>query len=208
MFRNKSLFLIVGIVAVICLIVPQVFAAKESKTLENLMSAYVGESNANAKYLAYAKKADEEGYGEVASLFRSAAKAEEIHAVKLSKEIKGMGGTPAVEIKLPEIKTTKENLTDALKGESYERDTMYPEFIKTAKKENKPDAIKVFNYAKAAETTHAAFYQDYLAKLDSLKGSKAKDFFVCGECGYTVVKVDYEKCPICFSPKDIMVKIS
>jgi len=181
--------------------------AKEGATLANLQKAYDGESNAHARYLAFAKKADEEGYGQVASLFRAAAKAEEIHFNAHAVVIKKLGGVPKADVKSPDVKSTKENLEAAVKGESYERDTMYPEFIQAAQKENVSAAVETFSNAKAAEGVHAKLYQDALANLDSWKGGK-KDFFVCPECGNTVVALTFEKCPVCATPKGKFVKVS
>lgn len=177
------------------------------KTLDNLQAAFNGESNANAKYLAFAAKADEEGFGQVASLFRAAAKAEEVHAAKHATVIKKMGAVPKADIQNPEVKSTKENLDAAIKGETYERDVMYPDFIKTAKAEKNMDALEAFNFAKTAEAEHAKFYNEDLQKLDSLKGKTKKTFFVCTVCGYTVTKIDFDKCPSCFYPKDKYVKV-
>jgi len=174
--------------------------AVQGKTLDNLMAAYNGESNAHAKYLAYAKKADEEGYGKVASLFRAAASAEEIHLNNHAQVIAGMGGTAKADIKLPEIKSTMENLKDAVKGETYERDTMYPEFIAQAQKESNADALRTFNYAKDAEGEHAKLYQ---TALDNLAGWKTTntDFYVCPTCGYTTMgKPGFASCPVCYTP--------
>ena len=166
----------------------------------NLMAAYNGESNAHAKYLEYAKKADEEGYGKVASLFRAAASAEKIHLTNHARVIESMGGTPKADIKLPAVKSTKENLEDAVKGESYERSTMYPEFITQAEKENNPDAILTFTYAKAAEAEHAKLYQTALADLAKWKAPKT-NFYVCPICGYTVEgKPSFAACPVCGTP--------
>ncbi len=186
------------------------FAADTGKaaTLANLQTAYNGESNAHARYVAFAKKADAEGYGQVASLFRAAAKAEEIHANNHAAVIKKMGGTPDAKIETPVVKTTKENLEAAIKGETYERDKMYPEFIKQAKEVRDTAALETFNYAKTAEAEHAKLYSEALKDLDKLKGSKAKDYFVCGICGYTVTKIDFAKCPSCFSPKDKYVTVA
>ena len=181
--------------------------AKESATLANLQKAYDGESNAHARYLAFAKKADEEGYGQVASLFRAAAKAEEVHFNAHAVVIKKLGGVPKADVKSPDVKSTKENLEAAVKGESYERDTMYPEFIQAAQKENVPTAVETFSDAKAVEAVHAKLYQEALANLDSWKGAK-KDFFVCPECGNTVVALTFEKCPVCATPKDKFMKVS
>lgn len=179
---------------------PWYAGAVENKTLADLMTAYNGESNAHAKYLAYAKKADEEGYGKVASLFRAAADAEGVHLKSHAEVIKGMGGTPKADIKLPEVKSTKENLEDALKGETYERLTMYPEFIARAKEDNNKQAVRTFTYAKFAEAEHAKLYKEALDNLEGWKGAKA-DFYVCPTCGFTVNgKPSFEGCPVCATP--------
>ncbi len=179
---------------------------KSPKTLENLMKAYDGESNANAKYLEFAKKADEEGYGKVASLFRATAKAEEIHAGNHAEVIKSLGGTPKAEIKLPEIKTTAENLKAAIEGESYEFQTMYPEFIQTAKDEKNREAVRSFNYAKTAETEHAKLYKNALDNLEQWKGDKGT-WYVCSVCGWTTSTLPDEKCPSCFKSVDNYTKV-
>jgi rubrerythrin len=177
-------------------------APPAASTLDNLQAAYNGESNASAKYAAFAKKADEEGYGQVASLFRAASRAEQIHAATHAGVIKKLGGVPKADVKAPEVKTTKENLQAAIAGESYERDTMYPEFLAKAKKDANRDAIETFNFAKAAEAEHAKMYSESLAKLDSLKGSKAVTYYVCTVCGFTTAKLDFQKCSVCFNSKD------
>lgn len=176
--------------------------AGTAATLTNLQTAFNGESNAHARYLAFAKEADTEGYGEVASLFRAAAKAEEIHANNHAAVIKKLGGKPEAKIDTADVKTTKENLEAAIKGESYERDTMYPQFLKQAREVRNTDAIQTFNYAKTAEAEHAKLYTAALKNLDKSKGTKAKNYYVCGVCGYTVEKIDFAKCPSCFSPKE------
>src|SRR5450759_5544610 len=179
-------------------------AAAATKTLDNLQAGFNGESNAQSRYLAFAEKADQEGYGEVASLFRAAAKAEEVHAANHAAVIKKMGGTAH----FPVVTSTKENLEAAIKGESYERDTMYPEFLKQARAEGNRDAVQTFNYAKTAEGEHAKLYSEALNNLPKLKGSKAKDYFVCTVCGYTTSKLDFSKCPSCFTHKDKYEKVS
>jgi len=175
--------------------------------LDNLMTAYNGESNAHARYAAFAKKADDEGYGQVASLFRATARSEEIHANNHAEVIKELGGTSKASIKLPPIASTKENLGAALEGETYERDTMYPDFIKLAKDEGNKKAVRTFNFALQAETEHAKLYKDALDNLDKWKGAK-RDFYVCPVCGYTVEKLTFEKCPACSTPKDKYEKIT
>lgn len=183
-------------------------AMAATKTLDNLQTGFNGESNANPRYLAFAEKADQEGYGEVASLFRAAAKAEAVHAANHAAVIKMVGGTPQAKIEAPVVKSTKENLEAAIKGESYERDTMYPEFLKQARAEGNRDAVQTLNYAKTAEGEHAKLYSEALNNLPKLKGSKAKDYFVCTVCGYTTSQMDFSKCPSCFTHKDRYEKVS
>jgi rubrerythrin len=121
-----------------------------SKTLANLQSAYNGESNAHAKYLEFAKQADSEGYGKVASLFRAAAAAEQIHLTCEAAVIREMDAMPQADVKPAPVKSTKQNLEDsANKGEAYERDTMYPQFIKQAHKDANGEAAQCFTWARA-----------------------------------------------------------
>lgn len=177
--------------------------AGESKTLENLLTAYNGESNAHAKYLAYAEQADKEGYGKVASLFRAAAKAEEIHLNNHARVITAMGVSPRADIKLPAIKSTKENIEDGLKGESYERDTMYPGFIAQAEQEKNTDAVRTFTYARDAEAEHAKLYGQALNNLEQWKVQNA-EFSVCPTCGLTVQgKPEFTSCPVCSTPSKL-----
>ena len=182
-------------------------ASKGAKTLENLQTAFNGESNANAKYLAFAKKADDEGYTKVASLFRAAARAEEIHMNNHSEVIKKMGGDPTADVKPAEIKTTAENLKGAIEGETYERDKMYADFIAEARSNGNTDALKTFNFAKVAEGEHAKLYAEALANLADWKGGKTT-FFVCSTCGYTTTDVNLQKCPVDFTSKEKFESIS
>jgi rubrerythrin len=172
-------------------------AAPASKTtLDNLLTAYDGESNANARYLAFAKKADEEGYGQAASLFRAAARAEQVHFERHAAVIKELGGTPKANIETPVVKTTKENLEVAFKGEIHESTVMYPEFIAKAKKDKIKSAVDAFEDAGAAEAVHAKWYKKAIDNLDAWKGQK-KDFYVCPLCGNVVDVLKGSKCPIC-----------
>ncbi len=182
-------------------------AATAGKTLDNLQAAFNGESNARARYLAFAKKADVEGYAPVASLFRAAARAEEIHAANHAAVIRKLGARPAARIAEPAVGSTRDNLAAAIKGESYERDSMYPEFIKAARAERQKGALESFNYAKTAEGEHANLYAKALENLDTATGA-AVTYYVCTVCGYTTTKVDFEKCPACFSPKDKYIKVA
>ena len=182
-------------------------AATSTSTKENLLAAFQGESNARARYVAFAAKADQEGYGRVASLFRAAARAEEIHAKNHADVLKKIGVEAKADLKAADVKSTRENLKAALEGETYERDTMYPQFLVKARQDGNRDAIETFNMAKMAEAEHAKLYTAALAGLDAAKGSASEPLYVCTVCGYTTTKIDFEKCPACFNPKDRYVKV-
>jgi rubrerythrin len=178
---------------------PRLARAANATTAQNLLAAYGGECNAHAKYLAFAAKADGEGFGATGSLFRAVAKAEEVHAGNLAEVIKEGGGTPKAEIKAADVKATQDNLKAAIAGETYEKDTMYPAFIKQAKQEANADALKAFNYAKAAEVEHARLYAAALADLPKGKSAKT-EYYVCPVCGMTTKgKPGYGECPVCYT---------
>ena len=177
-------------------------------TLQNLQTAFNGESNAGARYLAFARQADKEGYGEVASLFRAAARAEKVHAMNHAAVIQELGGNATADLKEPVVKSTRENLEEAIKGESYERDTMYPEFLKAARSDRNSRAVRTLNLAKSAESEHAKLYAAALANLDKLKGSKSKTYFVCPVCGFTSQDPSFKECPSCFTSKDEFEKVA
>lgn len=177
-----------------------------SKTLDNLMAAYNGESNAHAKYVEFAKKADLEGYAGAASLFRAAAAAEKTHARNHAEVIAKLGGTPKADVKPPAVKTTAENLRAAIDGESYERDTMYPGFIAEARATGNTDALRSFNFAISAEAEHAKLYGEAAGSLEAWKQATA--FYVCPVCGKTVRAASFEKCPVCFTQADKFAKVS
>ncbi|MBU0908796.1 MAG: rubrerythrin family protein [Proteobacteria bacterium] len=152
------------------------------KTDENLHEAFAGESQANRKYLAFASKADKEGFAQAAKLFRAAAAAETIHAHAHLRALKGVGATA-------------ENLQEAIAGETHEFKNMYPQMIKAAEAEGHKAALRSFQYANAVEKEHAALYQK---ALDSLEAAPAEyDYYVCSVCGHTHEKEAPEKCPVC-----------
>lgn len=181
--------------------------AAEGKTLANLQEAFNGESNAHARYTAFAEKADAEGYTKAASIFRAAARAESIHAENHAKVIRSLGAEPKADVVTPTVKTTAENLKAAIEGESYERDTMYPEFIAAAKSEGVKDAVRSFNFAAEAEAGHAALYTDALASLDQMTG-KPLTLYVCPSCGRTVLGLEGSKCPVCYTENEKFIEIS
>ncbi|MGH9523151.1 MAG: rubrerythrin family protein [Terriglobales bacterium] len=178
----------------------------ETATLKNLQAAYNGESNAHARYLVFAVKAAEEGFAGVASLFRAAARAEKIHANNHAVVIRKMNAEPQATIEAGPVRSTRENLMAAIEGETYERDVMYPEFIKIAQQENNPAAIRTFNYALEAETEHARLYADALAELPSHRGRTT--YLVCAVCGFTAEKLEGARCPVCNNPKERFETVS
>jgi len=163
-----------------------------SKSEEYLNEAFAGESQANRKYLAYAAKADQEGYPQVARLFRAAAEAETVHAHNHLRALKAVGGT-------------KENLVDAIKGETHEFKHMYPEMIEAAKAEGHKDAERSFSYANEVEKIHAQLYQKL---LDGLEGAQEDySYYVCPVCGYTAEKGAPDTCPVCGTKGSMFKKI-
>jgi rubrerythrin len=163
-----------------------------TKTESNLKEAFAGESQANRKYLAFAKKAEEEGYPQVAKLFRAAAEAETVHAHNHFRVLKG-------------IKSTKENLQDAIGGETHEFKSMYPGMIETAKLEKDDAALRSFHFANEVEKIHASLYSK---ASESLGKNEAVDYYVCPICGNTVEKAAPDRCPICGAPGKSFIKIA
>lgn len=153
-----------------------------TKTEDALAAAFAGESQANRKYTNFAAQADKEGYSQAARLFRAAAEAEAIHAANHLRALKA-------------VKSTKENLREAITGETHEFKEMYPEMIAAAKAEGAKDAERSFNYANAVEEHHAKLYHEMLEGLDAKKESYP--YFVCPVCGMTVEREAPEKCPVC-----------
>jgi rubrerythrin len=152
-----------------------------SKTEQNLQDAFAGESQANRKYLAFAKKADRDGHPQVAKLFRAAAEAETVHAHSHLRTLKG-------------IKSTAENLQEAIAGETHEFKSMYPAMIETAKAEDEGAALRSFTYANEVEKNHAELYQKALDNLDS---PVEVNYYVCSVCGYTCENEAPDVCPVC-----------
>jgi rubrerythrin len=180
--------------------------APESQTLRNLQAAYEGESNATIKYTAFAIKAEVDGFLRAAALFRAAARAEQVHATHHARVIVKLGGTPHADIHAPEVKSTRENLDVAKAGEVYERDVMYPDFIKEAVASGHKDAVRTFTLALKAETVHAQLYGEALENLEAQRVKTT--FYVCLECGeVTDNPAETEHCPICNSPKEKFVAV-
>ncbi len=162
-----------------------------ANSTENLKDAFAGESQANRRYLAFARKAEEEGHPQIAKLFRAAAEAETVHAHNHLRALKG-------------IHSTKENVQEAINGETHEFKKMYPEMMEKAKAEKNDEAFRSFNYANEVEKLHAALYTK---ALENLGKNEIVDYYVCPVCGNTVEMAAPEKCPICGTPGSKFKKI-
>lgn len=160
-------------------------------TMDDLKEAFAGESQANRKYLAFAKKADDEGYPQAARLFRAAADAETVHAHNHLAVMKGIG-------------STEENLAQAIGGETAEFMSMYPKMMEDAKAEGEKDAYQSFAWANAVERIHAGLYEK--AK-ENLGNNPDVAYYVCQGCGNTVENEAPDKCPICGAPKSMFKKV-
>lgn len=185
---------------------PAVQAGPKTSTVDNVQSSYADECNAHALYLEFAKKADEEGYHQVASMFRAVARAEEVHAQGFADLIKSSGGTPHAEVEAPVVKSTKENLEAAVASEDFDKDVKYPRFIQQATKEHNKVAEVCFTYSKVAEAEHAAIYDQALNDLDAYRGG-SQNFLVCPRCGKTTVAMNNPTCPTCHTPKEQFVRV-
>jgi len=165
-----------------------------SKTDENLAAAFAGESQANRKYLAFAKKAEREGHPQAAKLFRAAADAETVHA---HAHLRVMGG----------VKSSEENLQTAVDGEGFEFQKMYPGFIEQSKADNNSPATESFQNAMSVEKIHHGLYSKYLDALKAGKEPATVDIYVCQVCGNTIEGEPPDVCPICGAPRKKFKKI-
>jgi len=158
-------------------------------TVKNLQIAFEGESNAHAKYVEFAAKADADGLPGVASLFRAAARAEQIHAHNHARALHLMGSEAKARVHPIEVKSTLENLKSALAGEQHEVDVMYPEFLAEADARNNTAASRTLDWALEAEKTHARLYSEAITLLESNEADSwlyaVRNFYVCVVCGYT-----------------------
>ena len=164
------------------------------KSNDDLKNAFAGESQANRRYLAFARKAEEEGYPQIGKLFRATAEAETVHALN---HIRIIG----------EVRTTAENLNAAISGESFEFEQMYPKYIMDAEQEKDQQAVWSFRVAGQVEEVHANLLAKVVKTLKEGKQLPKTEYYVCNVCGNTVENVPPEKCPICGSPKTKFYKV-
>lgn len=175
-------------------------------TLQNLQTAYDGESNARVRYRLFAVKADMDGYHDVASLFRAASHAEHIHAENHARVIRSLGAEPVRTIQPVDVRDTASNLRTAISGEEYERDVMYPGFVAEAKTSRQNAAARTFSYALEAEAEHARLFA---AALNSLaKGRGLVQYYVCTVCGYTTADASTVRCMVCNNPFERFENVS
>ncbi len=164
------------------------------KTLEDLKAAFAGESQANRKYLAFAKQAEKDGFAGIAKLFRAAAEAETVHAHNHLKAMKG-------------IASTAQNLKEAVAGEIHEFKNMYPEMIAHAQAEGDKAAERSFTVANEVEKIHAGLYQKALEGLEAGNDTGVDAYFVCSVCGYTCEDEAPDTCPVCKAKKQAFFEV-
>ena len=160
-----------------------------NQSKKNLAEAFAGESQANRRYLAFAKKAEEDGFPNIARLFRLAAESETVHAIN---HLKAMDG----------INSTLDNVKEAWQGEKDEFTDMYPMFMDQAKRDQNNAALKSFFWANEAEKVHGEYYEKAAKALEGGGDMDLDDVYVCGVCGFTVEGAPPEKCPTCGQGKE------
>jgi rubrerythrin len=163
-------------------------------SINNLKDAFAGESQANRKYLAFAKKAEADGFPEVAKLFRAAAEAETVHA---HAHLRAMDG----------VQSTEENLKEAIAGEGFEFKEMYPPYLAKAQEEGNKRAEISFKNALAVEETHHALYSEALKAVLSGKDLPAQKIQVCSICGHTHYGDAQDRCPVCGAPAERFMEV-
>ncbi len=166
-----------------------------TKTVEDLQAAFAGESQANRKYTAFARKADTEGLTQVAKLFRAAAHAETVHALAHFRALDGVG-------------STTDNLKAAIAGENYEVVSMYPAFIQDAESEAEKRALNSFKNAWEVEKIHEGLYRTALAAVEGQKALPEVDYYVCPVCGFTHEGPLEGRCPVCNTSTERFERIS
>lgn len=165
-----------------------------AKTLDNLKAAFAGESQASTRYMAFARKADQEGYPQVAKLFRAAAAAEVVHARNHLETMEG-------------VRSTEDNLKEAIAGENMEHVKIYPEFIEQANREQEPRAERTFDWARRVEMIHESLYKSALDALQAGGKPQVGDYFVCQVCGFTAEGEAPDRCPVCGAAKTSFSKV-
>jgi len=181
----------------------------KTKTIANMQAAFKGETNATARYAAFAKKASDEGYPQIAMLFKAASMSENIHAQNHKVVLEELGVT--VEPVTPEVtvNSTKENLAYAVKGEAYEVEEMYPAFLKEADAAGNQLAMVSLNYAYKTEKKHRELYQQAILALESNNfKDMASVYYLCPTCGNTYPTAAAKRCGISMTNGDRFIKVA
>ena len=202
---KKTISIIIGFVFCTGLVSS---GASPDKTMVNLKDAFKGETTASAKYAAYAEQAKKEGFLSIATMFEATSKAEAIHAENHKKVLVTLGQKVDPFTPVFTVHTTMENLTDALKGETHEISTMYPDYIAVAKSEDVKSAAKSFNWANDTEKKHKVIYKNAIEALaNKTDSSLPKIYWVCPKCGntYDVAKPTGD-CGLCGTPSAKYIK--
>ncbi len=158
-------------------------------TEENLKAAFAGESQAHMRYLAFAEVAEKEGKVNTARLFRAIAYAEQVHATNHLRELGGITDTP-------------DNLQEAISGETFEVEEMYPAYDAVAKLQGESGATRSIHYALEAEKIHAELYKQAKQAAEAGKDVEIGKVYICPVCGYTAAGAAPDKCPVCGAPRD------
>jgi rubrerythrin len=178
----------------------QAKTAQPPQTLANLMQDYNTWSNTKEKYTAYAQKADQEGYKKAAQLFRAAAKSVEIHNAFLAKNISELGAAPKADIKQPVVKSTKENLEEAIMSEDSQAGVLYQKYIEQAKADDLKMPGMAFNSGLKVGESRKKLFENSLMNLKAWKKSAKNGFYVCKICGNLAVDLNFANCPVCKAP--------
>ncbi len=165
----------------------------KQSTKANLEAAFAGESQAHMKYSAFAEKAEKEGFKEVARLFKAIAHAEKVHA---TNHLRALG----------KINSTVENLQEAINGENFEVNEMYPAFDAVAKLQGEKAAERSIHYAIEAEKIHEVMYTDAKKSVEKKKDIPEANVYVCPVCGHTIIGGAPDECPVCGCKKEKYIK--
>lgn len=203
LLKHRSLFLasLLAMGLLSCSPAPAAQKRHTNQTPHNLQTGYRGERNAQSRYLVFAQKAEAEGYPEIASLFRAVARSEGIHQMNHAAALRATGGTPTSVLEFPVVKSTRDNLLTAAKGEDYERETLYPAFIQQAQAEHNQNAAYTFELARRAEVQHSNLFTNALTSLEN-GWEISRTYYVCTVCGYTVDEPVNGHCISCASPPE------
>lgn len=181
--------------------IAHVVGVEDLTVIRNLETAFEEETKASAAYKAYAAKADEEGYHGIASLFRATLRAEQIHASNHARVLRHMGASTMIDLPVPRVESTLENLNAALVDQKFEVDYLYPAFLISAVPLFDSTAIRSFHWALEADKSHVRLYGELMPMVNSNESSgwayEPHDFFVCALCGYAAQHCEAENCPAC-----------